>query len=156
MRALLTFVVLVFALSPARARADWEYTKWGMTPEQVASASKGAVTVIPPGKREKGGIVESGAKGSYAMGAVKMDAGFLFEAKTGLLVCVVYTVINMAQNEMLETEMVKRFGPPAKSSNLGGMGKDVKWVSPSDDIELVGARGGPLQVTHCKPGTTFY
>ena len=34
-------IVLAFACCGAGvAKADWEYTKWGMTPEQVVSASK--------------------------------------------------------------------------------------------------------------------
>src|ERR1700760_4077281 len=34
-------IVLAFACCGAgAAKADWEYTKWGMTPQQVVSASK--------------------------------------------------------------------------------------------------------------------
>jgi hypothetical protein len=30
------------------ARADWQYTKWGMTPDQVVSASNGSASIVPP------------------------------------------------------------------------------------------------------------
>src|SRR5580698_8871299 len=37
---LLGIVLAIACCSASAAKADWEYTKWGMTPEQVVSASK--------------------------------------------------------------------------------------------------------------------
>ncbi|GAC1339747.1 MAG: hypothetical protein NVS2B16_26930 [Chloroflexota bacterium] len=39
--------VTAIALSATGARADWQYTKWGMSPEQFARASHGAASVVP-------------------------------------------------------------------------------------------------------------
>jgi hypothetical protein len=39
---LITALPLAICLLPAVAHADWQYTKWGMSPSQVAKASKGA------------------------------------------------------------------------------------------------------------------
>lgn len=157
MRTFMKSIALLVALALVQARADWEYTHWGMTPEQVASASKGAVNEIPPAQRDKGGITESAAKGTYSDGAMKMSVGFLFDTKTEGLICVVYSVLDAAQNEMLEAAMVKRYGPPDHSFDVPRMGKDLTWKNKTDSIELVGgASGSPSQVTHCKAGAQFY
>src|SRR5258708_2060041 len=36
----LGIVLALACCGPIAAKADWEYTKWGMTPQQVVSASK--------------------------------------------------------------------------------------------------------------------
>jgi len=40
----LGIVLSLACCSASAAKADWEYTTWGMTPQQVASASKGLAT----------------------------------------------------------------------------------------------------------------
>jgi hypothetical protein len=50
MRSILAAMPIAVMLAPC-ARADWEYTQWGMTPEQVASASGGAVKTSPAADR---------------------------------------------------------------------------------------------------------
>lgn len=49
----LTFGILLFLFDSTVAWADWEWTRWGMSPEQVVRASKGRATVLDPaaGKR---------------------------------------------------------------------------------------------------------
>src|ERR1700721_2662076 len=37
---LLVIVLALACCAVSAAKADWEYTKWGMTPQQVVSASK--------------------------------------------------------------------------------------------------------------------
>jgi hypothetical protein len=37
---LLGIVLALACCGASAAKADWEYTKWGMTPQQVVSASK--------------------------------------------------------------------------------------------------------------------
>ena len=37
---LLEIVVALACCGASAAKADWEYTRWGMTPQQVVSASK--------------------------------------------------------------------------------------------------------------------
>jgi hypothetical protein len=40
-------VIAVALLWATPVHADWQYTKWGMTPEQVIEASGGRVSKIP-------------------------------------------------------------------------------------------------------------
>lgn len=46
MKNLAAIISTVYAFGVAEiAHADWQYTKWGMTPEQVITASKGAASM---------------------------------------------------------------------------------------------------------------
>lgn len=66
-----------FCLATA-AHADWQYTKWGMSPDQVAKASAGKVTIGAgdPGDRYDGATI--GATGEYVSGDYHFDAVFYF------------------------------------------------------------------------------
>lgn len=156
MRRLPMSILCLLVAAPMSARADWEYTKWGMTPEQVAKASKGAAKVIPPAKRRTGGAVESGATAAQSLGPVKMAVGFLFDAKTHGLVCVISTVDDHSTNAQLESELLKRLGQPRKTSGDPGSMKSLEWVTPADEITLTETSRSPSQVMDCKPGATFY
>jgi hypothetical protein len=91
MRAMLAAIAIFVVLAP-HARADWEYTKWGMTPEQVAGASKGAVKVVPAADRYKNedDHWEIAAQGSHSDGPLSLNIGFTFDTKAGGLKCVLY------------------------------------------------------------------
>jgi hypothetical protein len=43
----LATLVSIELISGMRASADWEFTRWGMTPEQVISASQGRAIADP-------------------------------------------------------------------------------------------------------------
>ncbi len=45
-------IAVGLAFSTTAAHADWQYTKWGMTPDQVIEASKGQAEQIKPLTRE--------------------------------------------------------------------------------------------------------
>lgn len=55
-------------LGVGEARADWQYTKWGMTPEQVEAASSGLAKVAGP-------VV----KGTYKSGDITFLTEFYFQ-----------------------------------------------------------------------------
>jgi len=70
-------VLTLVAVCPTRA--DWQYTKWGMTPEQVIEASKG---VAVPNKDRSldaaDGVLKTELVAPYQAGAFKFKAGFMF------------------------------------------------------------------------------
>lgn len=142
-----TFVVL---LTPA-ALADWAYTKWGMTQDQVVAASGGTVTVLPPAKRTRNDYDqwELAAEGTFAEGPLKLPIGFTFDTQGGGLKCVMYNAIG-ADVETLRTILAKRYGKPAHISSFGPT-QSSTWRTP-DDIELViGEKPVAAVVSHCRP-----
>ncbi len=142
----MTFAALgllgVFATAPAHA--DWEYTKWGMTPEQVAQASQGKVKVIPKAERAKNDDIETAAEGAYVDGPLRMQVAFLFDANK--LVSVMYAVDDAKQNGKLLDWLKLKFGPPQTGGgpNLGHT--TYSW-SNVDDVGFVQQEGAPAYVT---------
>jgi hypothetical protein len=44
---MVTMRMLPLCLVAPTARAEWQYTRWGMTPEQVVAASGGKAELLP-------------------------------------------------------------------------------------------------------------
>ncbi len=63
---------------------------------------------------------------------------------------VVYNVVDQAQIAQLKDALIKRYGPPQKTSDIPGMMTSLAWDKP-DSIELM-MRQGAAAVMHCKPG----
>ena len=63
----------------AQAKADWEYTKWGMTPQQVVSASKNLATESSDLHPDSDGNVTK-LVAPYQSGKFSFEAQFGFDA----------------------------------------------------------------------------
>ena len=125
--------LLCLALSP-RAEADWEYTRWGMTPAQVVAASHGAVHLIPPEHRlgPTRPDVETSAEGIFADGKLRLNVSFSFSGHGGGLVLVSYLVQDASQNKLLRDRLVHAYGTPAPSGDAD-LGSGV-WRHPGQDV----------------------
>ena len=132
-------LVGIFGVLPdTAARADWLYTKWGMTPEQVAAASHSAVHVIPNADRRRITEInlEYGAEGLFTDASLELRVSFGFDTQRGGLRLIVYGVVNEAQNEHLKAWMIKTYGPPQQRGGLPVIGMETfGWRDP-DDIAL--------------------
>jgi hypothetical protein len=78
MKRFVAIACIAASMVATSAHADWQYTKWGMSAEQVAKLSKGAVVTGPgaPGDHVDGETV--GATGTYASGEYQFQATFYF------------------------------------------------------------------------------
>ena len=152
MRALcLSFGILIALVSGASA--NWEYAHWGMTPEQVAAASKGMVKALPASARTTiaAANLRSGAEGTHKDGNLLLDVRFSFDATTNGLACVSYVVSNPAQNALLKDILIKRYGPPQSEGGLPAIGlQQLDWTK-TDEINLMITTGERATVLHCKP-----
>jgi hypothetical protein len=147
--------ILALALAALPAAADWEYTKWGMKPEEVAQASKGTVKVLPLDRRKKleEANMEHAAEGSFTEGKLKLAVRFGFALDTKGLVCVIYAVETKEQNALLKEALIRKYGPPATTGGLPVIGlESANWKQP-DDIDLEMMKDSPAFVMHCKQST---
>lgn len=78
MRSITSCTVLFTAFLASPANADWQYTRWGMTPEQVASASGGTVTIGPGEPSQEYSGARIGASGRYSTGDYQFNSQFHF------------------------------------------------------------------------------
>jgi hypothetical protein len=151
-RIVLLASVAIILFVPA-AKADWAYTKWGMSPEQIARASSGGVHAIPEAERQTNeeANLRTGAEGIYKDGDVDLRVAFAFDAKNGGLKCVFYTVVDSAKNSALRDLMTKRYGEPNGHSDIPAIGMiAMNWQKPTDEIDLQWVKDNPAGVSHCK------
>jgi hypothetical protein len=72
---------LIFAAVSSPASAGWQYTIWGMTPQQVVAASGGKVTLGEgsPGDQISGSSLRVGAIGTHSSGKWQFGTVFYFD-----------------------------------------------------------------------------
>jgi hypothetical protein len=69
--------VIAISIAPITARADWQFTRWGMTPSEVVAASNGTAKPTPPSRAVKDG--DEAVKGTYRTGDFTFTVGYVFE-----------------------------------------------------------------------------
>ncbi len=126
--SLLLVAILASAAGPAKA--DWRFTHWGMTPEQVVAASSGTVQLLPSGERTRNDDDhwEISAKGRVSDGGSTTDVGFMFDTKGRGLTCVLYNARG-GEAEKLGAKLTSELGKPKKDENDGPM-RDMIWAAP--------------------------
>jgi hypothetical protein len=67
------------AIAPTSALSDWQYTKWDMTPTEVATASNGQVECHPPSAKYLVDGIDYIilCSGKYSSGIFTFNATFL-------------------------------------------------------------------------------
>ena len=134
------------------ARADWGFTHWGMTPEQVVSASGGLSHLIAPAARYKDTVAnwEMAADGVIQDGNLTLQGGYMFDMRSGGLTCVMYNASGDDVSK-LRNNLITRYGRPGKDS-VSDSFEDLTWHTP-DNLELaINLKPLTAAVTHCAPG----
>jgi hypothetical protein len=141
-------VLVVLCASPVRA--DWAYTKWGMTPAQVAAASGGEAKIMAKPEKIEGAHMETAVKGTHTDGALKLNTAFHFDMPGGGLHCVLYAPQSPTQDEFLKQALAKQYG----KAEIGGMPtigyQTMVWNTPTDEIFMTIQDKAIAGVSHCK------
>ena len=142
---------MLLMLSALPAEAAWEYTRWGMTEAQVITASRRAVTALPPAQRRAAqGRLEYRARGAFRVEGLQMNIAFGFDKRGGGLACVSGRG-PAAQGEAMRQRLISRFGQPEFDDQHPQSGEqDIGWSKP-DKIDLVITSAG-FTLLHCAPG----
>lgn len=80
MKKALAAISALWLLQPVEALAQWQYTQWGMTPEQVFTASSGAAPLaqgLPEHARDG---LTIGNVGTHKIGSSSFPATFFYKA----------------------------------------------------------------------------
>lgn len=109
------FVTLISSGTPGQAH--WQYTKWGMTPQQVEAASTGTVRVSSdnPDKKVEGFTI--GNEGSYSVGSIQLSATFYY--KSGGLQMVKLSAESDPTCFALGSQLGGQYGEPSAAQNAG-------------------------------------
>jgi hypothetical protein len=140
-------------LPAAPAAAHWEYTRWGMTQQQVIAASRGAVRALPAGERRPvpSARMEYRASGQFRTAGLQMTVAFAFDGRNGGLVCI-SARLEEGQADALRARIERQFGPPQERGQDPRTGaRSYGWSRP-DEIDLQVTRGQPAVLLHCARG----
>jgi hypothetical protein len=129
------------------AFADWQFTKWGMTPDQVAAASHGAAASVDPL------TISNAVNGDrtllqmpYNAGTFDFVASFAFDNSDHL--DRVHLVLQSGAAIDLRTALLAKYGKPAhQDSDLEAFGGRIIWITPGEEIDL-------WQMSSNSPGVT--
>ncbi len=112
MRSLI--VVAALAASIAPAKADWQFTKWGMNVDEVIAASKSTAAATSDEERRgnKRGPMDALLKMRWQSGEYEFDVYFMFEAKTRKLEAVDARLKDPKLSHGLILDLTLKYGPP--------------------------------------------
>lgn len=137
---------VVAVLFSAPAFADWQFTRWGMTPDQVVAASKGAArlateeeTARLDGPRQK--QRRTLAVGSHTAAGIAFSVRFVFE--NNRLVLVSTGVTRPEDAEPLRQALLMQYGQPAFVSRVSVL-TQLGWSDRGrgNKVELIQTRSG--------------
>jgi hypothetical protein len=138
-RLLAKVVVVTVAASYSNgAEADWQYTRWGMTLDEVLKASNGRMQRCSPlackGKESEN--LTPGAFGPYESGPYKFQAFLSFNSAGGLaFVNLELLDATSEHSASLVGELHSKYGKPDSSSK--GLLSYWIWRTPTDQISVL-------------------
>jgi hypothetical protein len=138
----IAMIVIPVCLWPVTAFANWQYTKWGMSPEQVVSASHGIATVTSDQERRSNDPVGSTdttlLSAPYQSGSYKFTAYFYFSKESRLSFVELHLV--SGDSNSLIGSLRNKYGNPTSEDNSSvltslswDVGPDLIWVDKIGD-----------------------
>jgi len=142
MAALFLAGSFVFSI-PSGALANWQYTHWGMSPDEVVKASNGKASLVPAdvvARADKSYGRVKLAESTARLDNIPLNVGFIFSIETRSLVEVgLYkSDCSISDTSALESRLGTDYGPPLSRENLI-LSDRITWQdrSSSDRIVLV-------------------
>jgi opacity protein-like surface antigen len=99
----------------APAAADWQYTKWGSTPEQVIAASGGSARAVQGTPAQQVWGSDLRAEGTYTAGGFDFTSRFFFDPANRLSV-VKLPLIDTSRCEQLRETVSGLYGQPIEGN----------------------------------------
>jgi hypothetical protein len=129
MRAFLRIAAFAFALVPTAALADWQYTKWGMSPEEVVAASNGNAHLVSEAEAAKtfrsAEYVVLLAKGDHSADGEKFSVIFDFTKQAKRLQGVTLKATDPSRCYIYRRVLLNKYGAPVDTNR--GPTEDLKW-----------------------------
>lgn len=119
------------------AHANWQYTRWGMTPEQVMAASTGQLKACYDAcKGQDTNIQIARFLGPYQSGPFNFTAYMLFDRRSDTLAQVTLDLSQPSAASALIGALGRQYGEPAVTDYSKSM-EVIMWRNSTDDINVV-------------------
>lgn len=114
-RAFAVMAAVAALAAPAAAHADWEWTRWGMSADEVVAASGGRVSRSTAGPDHRVHGWDRLAEGVIDYDGVAVNAQFYFDPAGRSLHVVRLLVSDFRNCDRLKAAVARRLGPPTSS-----------------------------------------
>lgn len=132
------FALLTLCLAAAPAFAEWETTRWGMTPEEVIAAVPGAQAVKRKGDGQDVWDHHQLAVAPYLDGEFRTEALFFFQPRSRRLAFVKLELADATQCEAWEKVVIGRYGDGTRVlKDFGLKLLTIEWADPATREALV-------------------
>ena len=121
--------------SAAVSRADWEYTTWGMTVDEVRQASQGRASDDDPIKHDMRAGSRSLLQAPYDTYGWHFTARFLFSKRTQRLDEVSLEAQGWCKGVRLASALQQTYGPPVSTTTYGTI-KVTSWEDTQHNMRL--------------------
>src|SRR3954452_21902920 len=115
-----TILVLILLIPGRAALADWQFTKWGMSPDEVTKASDGQTTPVEDKSDNKSNyriLLEE----PYSASGIAFNARFGFDNQHNRLVLVFLAAKNAEDCAQIGINLENRYGNNYKDDSFGVM-----------------------------------
>jgi len=127
----------LLSLSPAALWADWQYTRWGMKPEEVIQAS-GKIAIVEPNTTAHSTETATALlTAPYTTGRFNFDVKFLFNKKTSLLARVYLSLLDPNLCAELHGALYSRYGKPESQNSAIMESSNWRDVQNNNGIALI-------------------
>lgn len=111
---------------PSQSNADWQYTKWGMSPAQVVLASNGTASQGKGSNGERITGYETAAVGTYVSGQYHFRSTFHFKQNRLALINLNLVGANLGRCADLRNDLEGVYGKPYENSD-DELGTAITW-----------------------------
>ena len=129
MKKALSLCGALLALTSAPAWANWQYTRWGMSSDEVFKAAKGRAAAIPESEQPAQSTVTTIAKltSTFSFGRFNFHVFFRFDRETGGLFQVALSLDKPADCRLLKQSLVDEYGKPIWDQTLSVV-STAEWL----------------------------
>lgn len=130
-------LVVAMNVAPLEAHADWQYTRWGMTPEQVMAASTGQLKACDKTCKGRDTSIQIARfLGPYQPGPFKFTAHMIFDTRNNALAQVLLDLNRPNDTDALIDALMLKYGTPI-AADLSEPIQIMTWHNSTDVIDLV-------------------
>src|SRR5262245_37704928 len=118
----------LLVVTSAPAWANWQYTRWGMSSDEVLKAAKGRAATIPESEQPAQSTVTTLAKltSTLSSGRFTFHVFFRFDRETGGLSQVVLNLDRSADCQLLKESLADEYGKPIRETTLSVV-RTAEW-----------------------------
>ena len=140
---------VALAASAVPAGADWQYTQWGMTPDQVKAASDGAATDNADRLRDVDGL-KAALVAPYQGETVAFTAVFLFNEQDRLRYVTLNPIGKLSCPQVVQT-LADHYGAPGNRADMV-RASTMRWNDLGADnlVVYLDLGGGDCSVQYSK------